>query len=529
MVKVTAAELNEGLKNIASRANIGPAVLSALDLSSKLSAVKSSGLGFNVGDILGGFQSLNQVTSNAQGATTTSRVTIAALTPSGDKDTVKALASEASSKSASIAGSSVDAAMLDDVITAGTPLAIAAALGAVYGRSPAELSSQLGQLTGGSNLDVGSAINGLVGGGLISAFTNNASIINKAVNSAVGGFTDGNLLKNLSESLTGNIQSAVLSTIPSIGSNSLLKSVVGNIINNEVESAVNKVASQIGIPTDLKQLADKLGLNTTIGKSADLIDLMTGLSRAGAASASISSVLTTLSTVQTDLKNASGGMSKSVNNYNPALGDPNASKQISIGSNSSSNELDTDFSYVDSLYEMICDLRASSRPITTTIVHWTSNYIDDNHVDATTIKSEHMQKGLDTIGYHYIIRRDGSIQRGRNINKTGAHAGSTHNIYSIGIAFIAGYNCPNGTRNPEAYKSSGSINQAQWKALNMYLDAFYQIWPGGEVWGHNNTNITTVDPGIDVPTYVFNKFGKKNISQQPSRTYTQIELTKKTF
>ena len=197
MAKVTAAELNEGLKNIASRANIGPAVLSALDLSSKLSAVKSSGLGFNVGDILGGFQSLNQVTSNAQGATTTSRVTIAALTSSGDKDTVKALASEASSKSASIAGSSVDAAMLDDVITAGTPLAIAAALGAVYGRSPAELSSQLGQLTGGSNLDVGSAINGLVGGGLISAFTNNASIINKAVNSAVGGFTDGNLLKNL--------------------------------------------------------------------------------------------------------------------------------------------------------------------------------------------------------------------------------------------------------------------------------------------------------------------------------------------
>jgi N-acetylmuramoyl-L-alanine amidase len=532
MSNITSADLNEQLKNLNVKVNLKGLIGQALDIKDQVSALNSSSLGLVFGSVQAGFESLTQTTSNPQGATTSKMPSIASLTPSGDADTVKTLASEASSKLESVTGSagSTAAAMLDDIVVAGTPLAIAAALGEVYGRTPEELSSQLGELTGGANINIGSAISGLVGGGVLDGFAKNSGLLSGAIGKAVGGFVDGNLMKNLAEGISGNIQGAVLGSIPGLNNNTLLKSAVGDIISNNVGAAVDKLAGNIGIPTDLKQLADKLNINTKIGKSADLINLVVSLRAAGASQASTSGLLGSLSDLQTSLGNAAGGMSKSVNNFNAELGSPSAGRSVKIGSTSSNSEYDTDFSYVDSLQEMVYDLRSISRPVTTTIVHWTSNYINDNHIDAEIIKQDHAARGWETIGYHYIIRRDGSIQRGRSPNQVGAHASNSHNIYSIGISFVAGYNCPNGTRNPESYASSASINSAQWKAFDTYLAAFYQVYPGAEVWGHKDTDPDKkIDPGFDVESYIFNKFGKKNVSPQPTRTYTIQELTSRSF
>ena len=41
------------------------------------------------------------------------------------------------------------------------------------------------------------------------------------------------------------------------------------------------------------------------------------------------------------------------------------------------------------------------------------------------------------IGYHYVIRRDGSVEKGRPINIAGAHA-KGHNSHSIGICMVGG-------------------------------------------------------------------------------------------
>ena len=530
MPKITSDDLNSALKNINIKVNIKGLIGQALDIKDQFSALNSSSLGLTFGSVQAGFESLTQTTSNPQGATTSKMPSIATLTPSGDADTVKPLVEEASSKLESVTGSAgtTAAAMLDDVITAGTPLAIAAALGEVYNRTPEEISGQLGELTGGVKIDIGGAISGLVGGGILDGFTKNSGLLSGAIGKAMGGFADGNLMKNLTETIGGNIQGAVLGSIPGLNNSNLLKSAVGDVISNNVASAVDKLAGEIGIPRDLRELADKLNINTKIGKSADLVDLITNLRAAGASEQSTNGVLGSLSNVQSSLSGVAGGMSKSMSSFDSKLGGHTAGRTAQIGS--SSTGIDTDFSYIDSLQEMIYDIRAISRPVTTTIVHWTANYINDNHIDANAIKQEHITRGWDTIGYHYLIRRDGSIQRGRNTNQVGAHAGSAHNIYSLGISFVAGYNCPNGTRNPEPYASSKSINSAQWKSFNTYLTAFYQVYPGGEVWGHMDTDPENkIDPGFDVQSYVFNKFGKKNISPQPTRTYAIQELTTRSF
>ena len=51
------------------------------------------------------------------------------------------------------------------------------------------------------------------------------------------------------------------------------------------------------------------------------------------------------------------------------------------------------------------------------------------------------------------------------------------------------------------------------KALKMFFNAFYKVWPGGQAWGHNDTDPQNEpDPGFPVPEFVRSKFGKENVS-----------------
>lgn len=54
--------------------------------------------------------------------------------------------------------------------------------------------------------------------------------------------------------------------------------------------------------------------------------------------------------------------------------------------------------------------------------------------DAATIHAWHKANGWSGIGYHFVVRKDGTIERGRPIDKIGAHA-TGYNSYSIGICF----------------------------------------------------------------------------------------------
>lgn len=52
-------------------------------------------------------------------------------------------------------------------------------------------------------------------------------------------------------------------------------------------------------------------------------------------------------------------------------------------------------------------------------------------VSAQTIDSWHKERGWDGIGYHYVIRADGSIESGRAIEKQGAHAKGRNHMTGI--------------------------------------------------------------------------------------------------
>lgn len=171
------------------------------------------------------------------------------------------------------------------------------------------------------------------------------------------------------------------------------------------------------------------------------------------------------------------------------------------------------FSAITSTEELEAEFRSTSREITETVLHWTANYIDQD-VGAREMHQVALNRGFNGCSYHFVIRRDGTIERGRPIDLVGAHAKANgHNNFSIGVSFVAGYNCLSGTPNPERYASSESITSAQWNSLDKYLTTFFKVFPGGQVFGHNDTDPgRKPDPGIDVPQYVFNKFGTQNVT-----------------
>jgi hypothetical protein len=56
------------------------------------------------------------------------------------------------------------------------------------------------------------------------------------------------------------------------------------------------------------------------------------------------------------------------------------------------------------------------------------------HDDISVIKQWHLERGFIDVGYHFFIKKDGTIQIGRPIYMIGAHCAG-QNLSSLGICF----------------------------------------------------------------------------------------------
>ena len=188
------------------------------------------------------------------------------------------------------------------------------------------------------------------------------------------------------------------------------------------------------------------------------------------------------------------------------------------------------FNQVNSIEELIAEFLQCKRPITEFVVHWTAHYLDSEGVGASRVHRDMISRTdiqFAGIGYHYVIKRDGTIERGRPLGIQGAHAaGGGHNKHSVGISFVAGYNCTSGTPNPNQYVSAASITPTQFSAFDDWCRAFYQVFPAGQGFGHNDTDPgRKIDPGFNVPEYLETKFGKRNVIAAAQGPLSPSQLT----
>lgn len=70
------------------------------------------------------------------------------------------------------------------------------------------------------------------------------------------------------------------------------------------------------------------------------------------------------------------------------------------------------------------------------VIHgsWTHPDLD---VGADEIREWHIDRGFSDIGYHYVIRRDGTLEEGRDARYQGAHVKGS-NASTLGICLVGG-------------------------------------------------------------------------------------------
>lgn len=117
------------------------------------------------------------------------------------------------------------------------------------------------------------------------------------------------------------------------------------------------------------------------------------------------------------------------------------------------------------------------RPINEIIVHCSATPKGRDFTVAD-ITNWHKQRGFKTIGYHYVVYRDGSVHVGRPVEQVGAHCVG-HNANSIGVCYIGGLAADGKT--PEDTRTI-----AQKDALVLLLNKLKRDFPLATIHGHRD-------------------------------------------
>lgn len=112
-----------------------------------------------------------------------------------------------------------------------------------------------------------------------------------------------------------------------------------------------------------------------------------------------------------------------------------------------------------------------------------------HHAEAKSASVEevnrwHLERGWTGIGYHFYIRKDGRIYRGRPEWAVGAHA-QGHNSRSVGICVEGAY-------------MTETMPKAQFDALVWLVREEMARYPGAKVLRHRDVNSTDC-PGVNYP------------------------------
>ena len=109
-------------------------------------------------------------------------------------------------------------------------------------------------------------------------------------------------------------------------------------------------------------------------------------------------------------------------------------------------------------------------------------------VDAKEIHQWHLDRGWLGIGYHFVIRENGDIERGRDEGTVGAHAGGSGNFDSIGVCLTGNFEKNEPTEE--------QIESLVW--LTNYLNKYGEL----DIQGHSDV-MNTACPGKYFPWDLF--------------------------
>ena len=139
-----------------------------------------------------------------------------------------------------------------------------------------------------------------------------------------------------------------------------------------------------------------------------------------------------------------------------------------------------------------------------------------HHAEASRASVEevnrwHLERGWTGIGYHFYIRKDGKVYRGRPEWAVGAHA-QGHNSRAIGI-------CCEGSYMRE------TMPAAQLNALKELIRTLMAKYPGAKLLRHKDVNSTDC-PGTNFPWAEVQKYNSKTTAKK-EETYGNSVIIRK--
>ena len=132
------------------------------------------------------------------------------------------------------------------------------------------------------------------------------------------------------------------------------------------------------------------------------------------------------------------------------------------------------------------------------VIHHTGNPYDDD-LSAEEIHESHQALGWAGIGYHYVIRKDGTIEAGRPEWSIGSHAYG-ENSHSIGIHLCGNFE--------DAYPTGQQIESASY-LIGYLCDKYGLICDSDHVKGHRDL-MPTACPGAHLYEILQTLRGKAN-------------------
>ena len=117
------------------------------------------------------------------------------------------------------------------------------------------------------------------------------------------------------------------------------------------------------------------------------------------------------------------------------------------------------------------------REIDKIIVHCSATR-EGQDIPVETIKKWHVEgRGWSDIGYHFYVELDGTIKKGRDIQKIGAHC-SKNNRSSIGICYCGGVEADGKT-------PKDTRTESQKESLLNVLKTLKAMFPDSTIYSHN--------------------------------------------
>lgn len=133
--------------------------------------------------------------------------------------------------------------------------------------------------------------------------------------------------------------------------------------------------------------------------------------------------------------------------------------------------------------------------VDTIVIHYSATPIESDFT-AADIDQMHRARGFREIGYHYFIRKDGTVETGRDLSQAGRFEVGAHskgeNSSSVGVCYEGG------VRHSDVNKGFDSRTPAQTAAMIKLIRELQDRFKGAKVVGHRDMPYASTQcPGFD--------------------------------